>query len=573
MKAVDKNIGRLIVGCVLACCLSQNINAQTLPNPGGGGDGGGGTNGYDPYDGFNPTPVITYPTNVTLKWYLAMPASGGSALLSLAPDGTLYVPSAAAAATLWAIDPSVVDPTNPNYPAPDSFTNWVFNFGHALYQTPTVDRNGIIYASMVADAFTSGLFALYAISPTNSVIWTFATSSVESQPTSTAIGNDGTVYNLGKSYICALTNAPGQSTGFTAYDPIDGYSATFGLTNVGLKWMNYEHHKGYWFQAANQETCIPVIGADGTLYCKSYTGTLYAFNATNGAILWSTTNPPLYNIDPFAPTAPAIGSDGTIFYGVSRNFQAVNPKAALGTNGTMPFKWVYYDTVTDIYGSAAEWFCGSPVIGSDGTVYVETESSSSNKLFAFNPTNGVPKWSTPIGTGIAYYGRYDKSGSLAVAADGEIYLADSDGTLYSFAPNGSINWTFQTGSYQCLNSPLIGPDGTIYVESLGGDFTTSYVYAFAGVSPIACSAWPEDGRNGRRTGAVALASAGSPIMTTNGFKFAISGLTNAPVCPCSSSDLVTWTNLGQTVLTGGKTNFVDIGSTNYPYRFYRAFSQ
>jgi hypothetical protein len=41
----------------------------------------------------------------------------------------------------------------------------------------------------------------------------------------------------------------------------------------------------------------------------------------------------------------------------------------------------------------------------------------------------------------------------------------------------------------------------------------------------------------------------------------------------SSSDLETWTNIGQTILIGGMTNFVDIRSTNDPYRFYKALSQ
>ena len=39
MKATRKIIGRLIVGCVFTCCLSQNIYSQTPPG------GGGGTNG------------------------------------------------------------------------------------------------------------------------------------------------------------------------------------------------------------------------------------------------------------------------------------------------------------------------------------------------------------------------------------------------------------------------------------------------------------------------------------------------------------------------------------------------
>jgi len=62
-------------------------------------------------------------------------------------------------------------------------------------------------------------------------------------------------------------------------------------------------------------------------------------------------------------------------------------------------------------------------------------------------------------------------------------------------------------------------------------------------------------------------------MTTNGFNFTVTGGTNFPVCIFATSDLVNWTNIAQIILTGGKTNFVDIDSTNYPYRFYRAIPQ
>ena len=46
MKASGKIIGRLIVGCTLACYLTSTLHAQVIP-PGGGG-GGGGTNTFSP---------------------------------------------------------------------------------------------------------------------------------------------------------------------------------------------------------------------------------------------------------------------------------------------------------------------------------------------------------------------------------------------------------------------------------------------------------------------------------------------------------------------------------------------
>src|SRR5882724_12943929 len=55
MKANGTLIGRLLVGCALACCLSQNIYAQLPPPGGGGGTNYGGTNTY-----YSPPDISNY---------------------------------------------------------------------------------------------------------------------------------------------------------------------------------------------------------------------------------------------------------------------------------------------------------------------------------------------------------------------------------------------------------------------------------------------------------------------------------------------------------------------------------
>jgi subtilisin family serine protease len=147
------------------------------------------------------------------------------------------------------------------------------------------------------------------------------------------------------------------------------------------------------------------------------------------------------------------------------------------------------------------------------------------------------------------------------------------GAVYSLAPNGTTNWMYQTLSYGFL-PPVIGPDGTIYVAS----YADTSIFAFAGSSPVACSGWPQFQRNSRHTGAVAYAGVSNPIMRTNGFQMAITGVTNMPVCDCASSDLEHWTNISHIAIGPGTneigtTNYVDTGATNYDYRFYRAFPQ
>ncbi|MFA5771798.1 MAG: PQQ-binding-like beta-propeller repeat protein [Thermoplasmata archaeon] len=96
----------------------------------------------------------------------------------------------------------------------------------------------------------------------------------------------------------------------------------------------------------------------------------------------------------------------------------------------------------------------SPVIGSDGTIYLAPESSSDRALYAINP-DGTQKWKYVAGN--------NTGKSPAIASDGTIYFGCDDNKLYAIRPDGTLKWTF-TGSYP-LMSPSIGQDGTIYVSS------------------------------------------------------------------------------------------------------------
>jgi len=580
-------IAQVISGTILLLgflTVKPSFGQPILPD-GTNSDDGSGTNGsYYPTD---PPLVITYPTNAVLKWALNM--SYGTPLvssLSLAPDGTLYSVNQE---YLSAINTSVVDTNDPSYPSQNDFTKWVANRGYwyGSGTTPAIGVDGTIYSSTDGITFS-------AIDPANGTnLWDFTATTTASvfggaQP---AIGADGTVYISGDAFVpsinpsseislfYALTNAFGTTN---YYSNTNLYSNP--LVGLGIKWIFVITNGGQLFSGA-----APAIGRDGTIYVNELNsivelnntdtfGTgLFALNPTNGILLWQTS--PLNSL-PLSQqtmtgrgaTGAAIGPDGTVYYGMGTNFVAINPNAPV-TNGVMGFKW--------IYSNPAISFAWRPVVGSDGTIYVEANTSTisygsypasiieTNWLFAFDPTTGTPKWTASLSS-TNYYGVNWKIGSLAIAADGEIILADADGTLYSFAPSGQTNWTYQTGP-QALGSPLIGPDGTIYVESIDGDGITCYVYALAGVSPIACASWPEDGRNARRTATVVNASLSSPMMTPNSFQVTITGPTNMPVCLGATEDFVVWTNLGQTILAGGSTNFVDTNVIGY--RFYRAFPQ
>lgn len=106
---------------------------------------------------------------------------------------------------------------------------------------------------------------------------------------------------------------------------------------------------------------------------------------------------------------------------------------------------------------------------------------------------------------------------------------------------------------------------------------TSQMFCFAARTLIGCTPWPEFRKNSRNTGAAVPQSGGGHFhdmaMSTNGFSLLVSAPTNTIDCICATRDFVTWTNLGELVLTNSTTNFLDTGATNYRYRFYRAYPQ
>ena len=93
----------------------------------------------------------------------------------------------------------------------------------------------------------------------------------------------------------------------------------------------------------------------------------------------------------------------------------------------------------------------SPVIGSDGSIYV---GSYDGNLYAIKP-DGSKKWN--------FKTRDSVHSSPAIGSDGTIYVGSDDSYLYAINADGSKKWAFKTG--WVYSSPAIGRDGTIYVGS------------------------------------------------------------------------------------------------------------
>jgi parallel beta-helix repeat protein len=252
---------------------------------------------------------------------------------------------------------------------------------------------------------------LYAFSSNGTYLWSYNTTTSTSSNSYPIISSDGIIYF-------------GVSNNFYAVKP-DGT----------IKW-NYALAKTYRGSA---------VSSDGTIYVitgGTKTSQLYAFN-NDGTVKWNITASGCSN------GGIAIGTDGTLYSVLSYNMFASSGYLAAFNPTDGSLIWNYTNVTT---------FQCTPIISSDGTIYVETTSSGGNCVYAFN-SNGAVKW-----TYTCYGSIMEKS--PVIGADGKLYIGDSSGNVYAINPDGTLNWTYNTG--KDFKTAMIGSDGDLYINTATG---------------------------------------------------------------------------------------------------------
>jgi len=214
----------------------------------------------------------------------------------------------------------------------------------------------------------------------------------------------------------------------------------------------------------------PAVATDGTIYFGTFRGKLWAINP-DGSHKWT------FQARSEIKSAPAVGTDGTVYFG-SRDckFYAVRPDGrkrwefptggwvdsspALARDGTVYFgSWDQNLYALDAQGRKLWQFTtpgeivSSPAIGADGTIYF----GSHDKKFYALATDGRKKWEFATDGPIL--------SSPALNQDQCLYFTSVDGCLYALNLDGRLRWRLRTGGIT-ESSPVIGPDGTIYVGVL-----------------------------------------------------------------------------------------------------------
>ncbi len=363
---------------------------------------------------------------------------------------------------------------------------WKFQTGGSITSSPAVAYGRIYVGSSDGN--------LYALNLEGVLLWKFSTPSpIRTTP---AVGSDGTIY-VGSCLRCPYPDPSGGPEGVLYAINPDGT----------LKWNLTITNSGEGVDTLSS----PTIGPDGTIYVSDEGFRIVAVNP-DGALKWQVWT----HGEVVGP--PAVAPDGTIYVQIddppptgscadtlNKCLVALNPDGAIewglldyggfqspavGTDGT-----IYIDSLAVNSSGTLEWqdnqTFSSPSIGPDGTIYGTVDGG----LFAVNP-NGTVQWQSPLEKTGGFCTTPDCSqisrvfvqeSSVAIGSDGTLYFGTGftkypgtspsygNGTVYAVNPDGTLSWTFTTGSCgpcsvnYALSDPAIGSDGTLYVGSSDGN--------------------------------------------------------------------------------------------------------
>ena len=332
--------------------------------------------------------------------------------------------------------------------------DWTATTGGAVTSSPAV-VNGVVYVGSDDDK-------VYALNTTTgATLWTVATGGeVESSPTVVNgvvyVGSDDTkVYTLNATTGATLWMA--KTSGQVRSSPVvDGSVVYVGSISDGFYALNAATGATLWFdsRAAPAVFYGPATVGNGIVYVQTlnfspmthaFGGSVYAFDASTGATIWSASNLGGVSLPSLANGALYVGSVSGSLGSASGSLVALDAT----TGATL---WTTATGVSD--GTPAP----SPAV-SHGVVYI---SDGADNVNALNATTGATLWTSASTGGF----------SSAAVANGIVYVGGGVDNVYALnATTGATLWTGTT-SAAVYSSPAVS-NGVIYVGS-----NDNKVYAF-----------------------------------------------------------------------------------------------
>ncbi|MBN2010930.1 PQQ-binding-like beta-propeller repeat protein [candidate division KSB1 bacterium] len=308
---------------------------------------------------------------------------------------------------------------------------------------------------------------LYAINADGSTKWDFNVAGESMFMAS--IGSEGSIYVLSDKKLYALTNSGAQKWAYSASSPpaIGGNDRLYFVTDgKKLKSAELNGTINWTHTFSDSVFFVPALGPDGTIYVTTFD--LYAINP-DGNEKWhySATKTGME----FISSSPVIASDGTVYINVLSFTESFDMQTRLyAIDGSGKEKWTY---------KVGNFFCSLPVLGIDGTIYINSDDSN---IYAVNP-DGSLKWKKKKpGSSIQIY---DLPVSPSIGSNGSLVFG-YNGNCYSFSSTGDVEWTYKTNQSDYVTDASILHDGTIY---FGCGKNVFAVHSNSG--GLAESAWPK----------------------------------------------------------------------------------
>ena len=178
---------------------------------------------------------------------------------------------------------------------------------------------------------------------------------------------------------------------------------------------------------------FPALSADGVLYCLTNKSTLYALDASSGAIKWQ------QSLDGATGSAVAIDKAGNVYAGTSAAIYSFKPNKEQN--------WKLEEVnVTEQATFALK----------DQVLYATLKNGG---LVAVDMTNGTKKWTYPTTKGDAYFPIADKNGNVYFTEKGSQ-------TVHAVNASGSKIWEKNVGNNLNYSGGALSTDGILYILSL-----------------------------------------------------------------------------------------------------------
>ena len=193
---------------------------------------------------------------------------------------------------------------------------------------------------------------------------------------------------------------------------------------------------------------FPALSADGVLYCLTNKSTLYALDASSGAIKWQ------QSLDGATGSAVAIDKAGNVYAGTSA--------AIYSFKSNKEQNWKLEEVnVTEQATFALK----------DQVLYATLKNGG---LVAVDMTNGTKKWTYPTTKGDAYFPIADKNGNVYFTEKGSQ-------TVHAVNASGSKIWEKNVGNNMNYSGGALSTDGILYIGTqsnnkvLGLDITNGNI--------------------------------------------------------------------------------------------------